>query len=141
MRRPNTAQLIEILGDMLQQGMLDVSAVNSVLAEDNSSLRFHRGFDDDISVLFLSDEEVEQETEEIEHPNIRLLIARMESAFEQSDYPGVLHASANIFETLAKLVFNNPSVENQTLAAIFDGYRNRSELPEPVLDYIRHAQC
>ena len=41
-----------------------------------------------------------------------------------------------IFETLAKLVFNSPNVENQTLASLFDGYRKRSELPEPLLDYI-----
>jgi hypothetical protein len=47
-----------------------------------------------------------------------------------------LHASASIFETLAKLVFGNPNVENETLGAFFNGYRNRSALPAPVLDYI-----
>jgi hypothetical protein len=137
MRRPDTAQLIEILSDMLQQGMLDLSAVNGILAEDNASVRFKaEGFDDDISVRFLSDEEIEDEGDEAEHPNIRLLTTRMESAFEQKDYAGVLHASANIFETLAKLVFSNPNVENQTLASLFDGYRKRSALPEQLLDYI-----
>lgn len=137
MRRPDTVQLVEILGDFLQQGMLDVSAVNAILAEDNASVRFETtGFDEDISLRFLSDEEIEEESDAAEHPNIRLLTVRMESAFERQDYAGVLHASANIFETLAKLVFGNPNVENQTLASLFDGYRKRSELPAPVLDYI-----
>lgn len=137
MRRPDTIQLVEILADFLQQGMLDVSAVNAILIEDNASVRFETsGFDEDISVRFLSDEEIEDESDAAEHPNIRLLTARMENAFEQKDYAGVLHASANIFETLAKLVFGNPNVENQTLASLFDGYRKRSELPEPVLSYI-----
>jgi hypothetical protein len=52
---------------------------------------------------------------------------------------GVLHASANIFETLAKLVFNSPNVKNQTLASLFDGYRKRSELPELLLDYVQET--
>jgi hypothetical protein len=137
MRRPDTAQLMEILGDMLQQRMLDLSAVNGILAEDNSSVRFEvEGFDGDIFLRFLSDEEIEEESDEAEHFNIRLLTTRMEGAFGQQDYAGVLHAAANIFETLAKLVFNDPNVENQTLASIFNGYRKRSALPEPLLDYI-----
>jgi hypothetical protein len=40
MRRPDSNQLVEILGDLLQQGMLDVTAVNAILAEDNASVRF-----------------------------------------------------------------------------------------------------
>jgi hypothetical protein len=48
----------------------------------------------------------------------------------------VLYTSGTIFETLAKLVFDNPRVENQTLGGLFEGYRQRSELPGPVLDYI-----
>ncbi len=137
MRRPDTAQLVEILGDMLQQRMLDLSAVNRTLAEDNSSIRFvAEGFHEDISVRLLSDEEIEEESDDTEHPNVRLLTARMNAAFDQKDYAGVLHASASIFETLAKLVFDKPDVENQTLAALFEGYRKRSELPDPLLDYI-----
>lgn len=137
MRRPDTAQLVETLADFLQQGMLNVSSVNGILAADNASVRFEvSGMDDNISIRFLSDSEIEEEADEPQHPNIRVLTVRMESAFEQKDYAGVLHASATIFETLAKLTFNNPSVENQTLAGMFEGYRKRSELPEPLLDYI-----
>ncbi|WP_333837466.1 hypothetical protein [Novosphingobium sp.] len=137
MRRPDTVQLVEILADMLQQGMLDTRSVNRILADDNSSVRFKtEGFDEDIEVAILSETELEEENVDPDHPNIRVLTQRMDQAFEAKDYAGVLHASANIFETLAKLVFNNPNVENQTLASLFDGYRNRSELPVPLLDYI-----
>ena len=137
MRRPDTAQLIEILGDMVQENMLDMGAVNRILAVDSSSVRFvAEGFDEDISVHILAADEIEEESDDAEHPNIRLLVERMETVFGKKDYAGVLHASATVFETLAKLVFDNPAVEDQTLAAMFDGYRKRSGLPEPLLDYI-----
>jgi hypothetical protein len=137
MRRPDTPQLVETLGDMLEQGMLNVDAVNTVLSEDNSSVRFEaKGFDENVSVKLLSDITIEEESEDADHPNIRLLIERMEGTFEKKDYAGVLHASATVFETLAKVVFHNPDVEKGTLGAIFEGYRKRSELPEPLLDYI-----
>jgi hypothetical protein len=132
MRRPDTVQLVEILADMVQQGMLDMWSVNKVLAEDNSSVRFKiEGFDEDIEVTILSETELEEENVDPDHPNIRILSQRMDQAFEAKDYAGVLHASANIFETLAKLVFNNPNVENKTLASLFDGYRKRSSCPNP----------
>lgn len=137
MRRPDTAQLVEILGDMLQQGMLELGAVNDILSGDNSSIRFvATGFDEDISINILSDAEIEEDGDTDEHPNIRVLVGRMETAFEQKDYAGVLHASATVFETLAKLVVGNPKVEDQTLGGMFEGYRKRSELPGPLLDYI-----
>lgn len=137
-KRPDTAQLVEILGDILQAGYLDLASVNEILTEDNVSVRFKSvGFDDDVAVEVLSDQEIEEEAAEADHPNIRLLISRMEADFERSDYAGVLHASASIFETLAKLVFNTPTVESSTLGGIFEGYKNRSALPGPVLDYIK----
>lgn len=137
MRRPDTAQLVEILGDMLEQRMLETDAVNAILSEDNSSVRFEtEGFDENVSVKLLSDTEIEDENDAADHPNIRVLIERMETGFEKKDYAGVLHASATVFETLAKLVFNNPNVEKETLGAMFAGYQKRSELPAPLLDYI-----
>ena len=49
MRRPDSIQLVETLGDFLQPGMLDVTAVNAILAEDNASARFETsGFDEDV---------------------------------------------------------------------------------------------
>jgi hypothetical protein len=137
MRRPSTAQLVETLGDMIQMEMLRLDAVNEILADDNASVRFRsHGFHDNVSVEILTESEMDEEIDQDEHPNIRLLTSRMEAAFDAKDYAAVLHTSATIFETLAKLVFSNPAVEGQTLGGIFDGYRKRSGLPDAVLDFV-----
>jgi hypothetical protein len=129
--------LVETLGDFLQQNMLPVGSVNDILAEDNTSVRFESiDSDKSISVSILSDQDIEEEGIGAEHPNIRLLVARMDNAYEQNDFSAVLHTSATIFETLAKIVFDSPRVENETLGGIFGGYRRRSQLPDPILDYI-----
>ncbi len=60
----------------------------------------------------------------------------METAFAAKDYPSVLHASASVFETLAKDIMQAPTVNDQPLASFFDGYRKKSQLPEAVLDYM-----
>jgi hypothetical protein len=70
------------------------------------------------------------------HPNIRILIERMDDALKRDDYPGVLHAGASIFETLAKDVIGIPSVEDQTLKGFFERYRKDSILPDEILNYI-----
>ncbi|MER2266105.1 hypothetical protein [Methylobacterium oxalidis] len=138
MRRPDTAQLVEVLGDMLQQDMLPIARVNAILADDNVSVRFEtRGDEDDIGVRLLAADELGEEEPEPEHPNVRLLVERMEAAFEHRDYAGVLHASATVFETLAKLVFGDPTVETQSLGGFIAGYRKRSLLPETLLDFIQ----
>ncbi|MBJ8085163.1 hypothetical protein JDS82_29150, partial [Bacillus cereus group sp. N14] len=81
-------------------------------------------------------EQIEEVEDSEEHPNIRKLIQRIENAHSTEDYSGVLHASASVFETLAKDVVGLATVENQTLGGFFGGYRNRSNLPEPVLDFV-----
>jgi SpoVK/Ycf46/Vps4 family AAA+-type ATPase len=70
------------------------------------------------------------------HPNIRILVDRMNDALKREDYSGVLHSSASIFETLAKDIVGISNVQNQTLKSFFDRYRKDSALPEKVLDYI-----
>lgn len=70
------------------------------------------------------------------HPNISILIQRMNDALKRKDYGGVLHSSASIFETLAKDVVGIPTVQNQTLKSFFERYRKDSNLPDEVLNYI-----
>lgn len=60
----------------------------------------------------------------------------MDDAMKRADYAGILHASASIFETLAKDVVGTAGVTNQTLASFFDRYRRDSNLPSEILDYI-----
>lgn len=69
--------------------------------------------------------------------NIEFLVKRMNSAFQRRDYPGVLHASASIFETLAKDIVDEPSVQEKSLGSFFDLYARESALPEAILLYIR----
>ena len=59
-----------------------------------------------------------------------------EEVYEASEAAGVLHASASIFETMAKEIVGIDAVQDQTLASFFNRYRKSSGLPEVVLDYI-----
>lgn len=68
--------------------------------------------------------------------NIRILFKRMGDAWRRQDFGAVLHASASIFETMAKDIVNNPSVENQTLGSFFEQYRKHSSLSPQSLDLI-----
>lgn len=70
------------------------------------------------------------------HPNIVILTQRMDTALTREDYAEVLHASASIFETLAKDIVGIPNVQSQTLKSFFERYRKDSALPNGILDYI-----
>lgn len=93
-------------------------------------------FENGVGVEITPDDAIEQPEAPDEHPNVRKLVPRMDAVMKQSDPAGVLHASASIFETLAKDVVAAPTVQSQTLASFFDRYRKTSGLPSAILDYI-----
>lgn len=140
MVRPSTTQLAEILGDLLQERLLNVDEVNEILATDGLSFSYtaeepvHEGFA--VSIQVLGDVSSLDDELESDHPNIRALVGRMERALSAKDASGVLHSSASIFETLAKDIVGNPNVEDQPLGSFFALYRKSSRLPTKVLDYI-----
>jgi hypothetical protein len=138
LQRPTTAELAEILGDCLQARMLRVKDVNEILKRDNCGFFFQATDDDDInvSIKILAVSEIPAADLTKEHPNIRALVSRMDHALNEDDAAGVLHASASIFETLAKDTLKNPAVESQPLGSFFGSYRNASKLPTAILDYI-----
>jgi hypothetical protein len=140
MRRPTTVELAEILADYLQAGILELRAVNDLLKEANCGFVFrkHETADDriSISIKIISVSDIADADLSRDHPNIRVLVDRMDRALTDADYPAVLHSSASIFETLAKDVVNNPKIQNKTLASFFDAYRKESKLPDPLLDYV-----
>lgn len=76
-------------------------------------------------------------SEQYRHPNIIVLLGRMDDALLRSDYAGVLHASASVFETVAKEVVGIPTVQDKTLKQFFDRYKNDSSLPPEILNYIK----
>jgi hypothetical protein len=135
-RRLNSPQLAEFLCELVNEEWLKIDDLNDLLEQDGVSFRLVRErHDTRVQVMEL--EEIEEPaSEEKSHPNIRLLIARMQTALESDDFAGVLHASASIFETLAKIVISSPAIENQTLKSFFDRYRKDSLLPNEILDYI-----
>ena len=134
----STAQLVEILADYLQSEMLNVKSVNTILKTNNCGFTFRdRSYDAiDIAVEIAPVDAIEEADVTDEHPNIRKLVSRMEAALEQNDTAGVLHASASIFETLAKDVVGKQTIQNKTLSSFFDAYRQDSCLPAAILDYI-----
>lgn len=136
-RRLSTPQLAEYLCDLIDQSWFTAEELNELMKQEGASFRFFQTPNQpgvellDIKIL----EEMEEENANA-HPNIRLLIKRMEAALDSRDVSGVLHASASIFETLAKDIVPLQSIQNQTLKSFFDRYRKDSKLPPKLLDYI-----
>lgn len=62
----------------------------------------------------------------------------MDDALLRNDYAGVLHASASVFETVAKDIVRIPAVQNKTLKQFFDKYQSESSLPLEILDYVKN---
>lgn len=137
-RRLTTPQVIEFLGEAIEDGWLDLEAVNQLLFKANASIAFEwaKSYEQRILVQISPTADLNTNLENDQRPNVRTLVARLDRELAASDYSAVLHCSASIFETVAKYVVGTPNVANQTLAGFFERYRSDSLLPEPVLDYI-----
>jgi hypothetical protein len=70
--------------------------------------------------------------DKLAHANVVTLIGRMEQCLESSDPSGVLHAAANILETVAKDIINSDSIENKTLGGFVQRYEKESNLPDEI---------
>lgn len=142
-RSLSTIEFIEYLGELIEYGFFDLDEINDLLEKANLSFRYKYkniwgSTEKSIEVIILTVEDIENIEQEIKnsHPNIRVLIKRMEKLIEIEDFAGVLHTCATIFETLAKDIIRLPSINDQTLKSFFDRYRKSSKLPKPILDYI-----
>ncbi|MCF6132738.1 hypothetical protein [Flavobacterium wongokense] len=134
-RRLDTLQFIEFIGDLLDKETISLNFINNALKEEGASFEFiNRGGNFEIKVFTIG--ELEAENFDEEHQNIRLLVERMDNDLERSDFSQVLHSSASIFETMAKEVIGAEGVQDQTLGGFFEKYRNESKLPSGILDYI-----
>ena len=136
MGRPNTIELVETLADLIQASWLELDDVDEILMEHRVgfSFKFERKSGSvQVNVSFVGEMPA---TENADIPNILQLVRRMDILLENDDYPGVIHTSASIFETLAKDVIADPSIQNQTLLSFFDRYRTDSRLPDALLDYV-----
>lgn len=136
MRRPSTSQIAETIADLVRARILGVADVNAVLEDEKIGFRIIGESHADACVQVASVEELDDKESDAEHPNIRTLLKRMDVLLEERDTSGVLHASATIFETLAKDVVNNPQVANETLGSFIEQYRKKSALAGPLLDFM-----
>ncbi len=135
-RRPDTAQLVEILVDFTDAGYILIEHVNGILEADRSGIRL-LDTDDGIEVKLTDISDLpEAPLAPGEHVNVRKLVERMDRAMQDRDWSLVLHTGASIFETLAKQIVPNPNVQNQSLGSWFSLYRKHSRLAVPLLDTI-----
>ncbi len=134
-RRLTTILFIEFIGDLIKNGYFEKNEINDYLERDNVSFRFKTNEDGELAVEVFPLDKVESESPP-EHPNIRVVASRMDDALKRDDYAGVLHASAVIFETMAKDIVGISTVQNKTLKSFFDRYRKDSLVPGEILDFI-----
>lgn len=135
-RRQATEELIETICDLIDEGLIPIKEINEIFEDDNSKIQLNNdGTDLEVEIIDVDD--IPEDDITSEHPNIRKLVSRMDLLFSENDFSGVLHTSASIFETLAKDVVKKSTIDNQTLGSFFEVYRNKSKLPEPVLDMIK----
>jgi len=133
-RNLSTIEFIELICELIKKQILTAKEINDILELENASFRF-KSEPIGIEVYPISDLEGEEQDDK-SHPNIRLLIDRMEKAYSNDDYTLVLHTSSNIFETMAKDIIGIATIQDQTLKSFFDRYRNDSSLKPEILDYI-----
>lgn len=113
------------------QFILNLISTLLLYKAERKELNKDRLFIDEVSKKFLDNDYRNY------HPNLTVLINRMEAALERNDYANVLHASASIFETMAKNIVGIPQVQEQTLKAFFQRYRKDSNIPnEKSFDYL-----
>ncbi len=134
-RRLNTVQFVEFLCELVEQDWLDASEVSELLRSEGASFSISAEHGN-VEPVVLSIEELQEEIHEDEHPNVRILIDRMETALEAKDYAAVLHASASVFETIAKQVVGITAVQDQTLKSFFERYAKDSNLPKELQDRV-----
>ena len=130
----STPEFIEFMGELLVRGNFEMININDLLEKENASFRFinHSKYAIDVFPI----EDMAEFDDVKSHPNIRVLISRMENNFKEKDYSGVLHSSANVFETMAKDIIGTETIEDKTLKSFFERYRKESLLSEKILDYI-----
>lgn len=137
LRRPNTAQLIEVLADLIADGWLGDEDVNSVLENDGCGVRFDDRGEHRVDIELITGSDVPDEGAPHDHVNIRKLFERIDRAVQHKDWSLVLHSSASIFETLAKAIIPNPNIQDKSLGSFFDSFRNHAKLAAPMLDLVQ----
>ena len=114
-RRLNPIQFIEFLATVVEFEYMDTTgrpSISILPMADKSA------FDNDAS------------------PNLRTLLSRMDSCLNDEDYAAVLSNSAMAIELISKEIYGSSKIYNQSFGSYFEGYKNNTTLPEPVIDWM-----
>lgn len=134
-KRQSTVHLVETICDLINEELIPEVIINEIFSENNIGIKINKRKSD--IDLIIPDIATDTSFFNSEHPNIRQLVNRMDVLFIENDFPGVLHASACIFEVLAKDIINSDPIENKPLGSFFELYKKRSKLPPLILDMIK----
>ena len=72
-------------------------------------------------------------------PNLRTILSRMDSHLNDEDFAAVLFYSAMAIEYISKEIYGSSKIYNQSFGSYFKGYKNKTTLPEPVIDWMLEA--
>ena len=134
-RRLNPIQFIEFLATVVELGYIKVDDANAILKEANSSVTIK--LDDSGRVSTSTISTAGQFTLDNDaSPNLRTLVSRMDRYLNDEDYAGVLSNSAMAIELISKEIYGSSKIYNQSFGSYFEGYKNNTTLPEPVIDWM-----
>lgn len=134
-RRLNPIQFIEFLGTVVEYEYIDINDANIILKEVNSSVAIELDTTGrlSISILPMADKSA---LDNDANPNLHTLLSRMDSYLNDEDYAAVLLNSANAIEYISKQIYGSSKIYNQSFGSYFEGYKNKTTLPEPVIDWM-----
>ena len=134
-RRLNPIQFIEFLATVVELGYIKVDDANAILKEANSSVTIKS--DDSGRVSTSTTSTAGQFTLDNDaSPNLRTLVSRMDRYLNDEDYAAVLSNSAMAIELISKEIYGSAKIYNESFGSYFEGYKNKTTLPEPVIDWM-----
>ena len=134
-RRLNLIQFIEFLGTVVEYEYIDINDANIILKEINSSVAIELDTTGhlSISILPMADKSA---LDNDASPNLRTILRRMDSYLNDEDYAAVLLNSAMAIEFISKQIYGSSKIYNQSFGSYFEGYKNKTTLPEPIIDWM-----
>lgn len=134
-RRLNPIQFIEFLGTVVEYEYIDTNDANIILKEINSSVAIELDTTGhlSISILPMADKSA---LDNDASPNLRTILRRMDSYLNDEDYAAVLLNSAMAIEFISKQIYGSSKIYNQSFGSYFEGYKNKTTLPEPIIDWM-----
>lgn len=134
-RRLNSWQFIEFLATVVELGYIKVNDANAILKEVNSSVTIKLD-DSDRASTSTTSTAGQFTLDNDASPNLRTLVSRMDRCLNDDDYAATLSNSAMAIELISKEIYGSPKIYNESFGSYFEGYKNKTTLPEPVIDWM-----